>query len=49
MEKIKDFEEGEFVPAIDPEIEDNLNSLSANVYEIREEKALRPKFRSKHT
>lgn len=49
MEKVKDFDKAEFVPEIDPEIEGNLNSLSANVYEIREEKALRPKFRSKHT
>ena len=49
MEKVKRFDESESVPPISPEIEENLNTLSANVYETREEKATRPKFRSKLT
>ena len=49
MEKVKTYDDNEPAPIIDAEIEERLNSLAASVYEVREEKPARPKFRSKLT
>lgn len=47
MEKWKTFDAEETVPLIDPDIEASLVRLSKAVWENREEKSLRPKYRGK--
>ena len=47
VEKVKNHAVDEVVPPIDPQIEADLARLSNAVWESREEKSTRPKFRGK--